>query len=48
MASEHDMDILEFSSYAEENVEIDRQIDQKQAEIAGQKDNSLEAGYRFR
>ncbi len=31
MASEHDMDILEFSSYAEENVVIDRQLDLKLA-----------------
>lgn len=44
MAIEHDMDILEFSRYAEENVQIDRQIDQKQAEIAGQKDELIVEG----
>lgn len=36
MALEHEMDILEFSKYAEDNVEIDRRIDQRQAEIASE------------
>jgi len=34
MAEEHDMDILKFSKYAEDNIEIDKEIDQRQAKIA--------------
>jgi cytidylate kinase len=34
MADEHDMDILKFSEYAEKNIDIDIEIDQRQAEIA--------------
>jgi len=34
MAVEHEMDILKFSEYAEDNIEIDKKIDQRQAEIA--------------
>jgi cytidylate kinase len=34
MAAEHDMDILKFSEYAEDNIDVDKEIDQKQAEIA--------------
>jgi cytidylate kinase len=34
MAEENDMDILEFSAYAEGNDDIDREIDQRQAQAA--------------
>jgi CMP/dCMP kinase len=34
MAEEHDMDILKFSKYAEDNIEIDKEIDQRQVKIA--------------
>jgi cytidylate kinase len=34
MAEERDMDILEFSTFAEGNTEIDREIDQRQAQAA--------------
>lgn len=34
MAREHEMDILEFSKYAEDDIDIDRQIDQRQADTA--------------
>jgi len=37
MASRKDMDILEFSKFAEENVEVDLEIDRRQSEIAKQK-----------
>lgn len=37
MASKKDMDILEFSKFAEENVEVDLEIDRRQSEIAKQK-----------
>lgn len=36
MAVEHEMDILEFSKYAEDNVEVDRAIDERQADIAAE------------
>lgn len=44
MAQEHEMDILEFSRYAEDNLEIDRQIDQRQAEIASEKEDLIVEG----
>lgn len=34
MAAESGMDILKFGKYAEDNVEIDKEIDQRQAKIA--------------
>ncbi len=44
MALEHKMDILEFSKYAEDNIEIDRQIDRKQAEIASKSEELIVEG----
>jgi cytidylate kinase len=44
MAREHDMDILEFSKYAEDNIDVDRQIDQRQAEIAKEKEAIIMEG----
>lgn len=44
MAHEHDMDLLEFGKYAEDNVEIDKEIDQRQAEIASKKDELIVEG----
>lgn len=40
MAAERNMDILEFSKFAEDNMEIDLEIDQRQAQIA-RKSNDL-------
>ena len=34
MAAERNMDVLEFSRFAEDNLEIDLEIDQRQAQIA--------------
>lgn len=44
MARENDMDILQFSEYAENNVEVDKEIDQRQAEIASQNDDIIAEG----
>jgi cytidylate kinase len=44
MAREHDMNILEFSKYAEDNIDVDRQIDQRQAEIAKEKEAIIVEG----
>ncbi len=39
MAAEHDMDIVEFSKYAESNWDVDREVDRNLVEIAKSKDN---------
>lgn len=44
MAREHEMDILEFSKYAEDNIDVDRQIDQRQAEVARECDELIVEG----
>jgi CMP/dCMP kinase len=36
MAQERNMNILEFSKFAEDNIDIDREIDQRQAQIASE------------
>lgn len=44
MAAERDMDVLEFSRFAEENENIDILLDKRQAEIAKQHDNVIVEG----
>jgi cytidylate kinase len=44
MAHEHNMDILEFSKYAESNTQIDDEIDQRQAQMAIEKDHLIVEG----
>ncbi len=44
MAHEHKMDILDFSKYAESNTKIDDEIDQRQAQIASEKDDLIVEG----
>ena len=44
MAAEQDMDILEFSKFAEENEDIDILIDKRQSEIAKEKENLIIEG----
>jgi len=44
MALEHEMDILEFSKYAEDNTEIDREIDERQAKMAGESEELIVEG----
>ncbi|MCE5213199.1 MAG: AAA family ATPase [Methanobacterium sp.] len=44
MAHEHNMDILEFSEFAESNTHIDDEIDQRQAQIAREKDDLIVEG----
>ncbi|MBC7100474.1 (d)CMP kinase [Methanothermobacter tenebrarum] len=44
MAAERGMDILEFSRLAEEDHEIDKEIDKRQAEIAKSKENLIVEG----
>ncbi|MGC9517391.1 MAG: (d)CMP kinase [Methanomicrobiales archaeon] len=44
MAVEKGMEILEFSEFAENNTQIDVEIDKRQAEIAKQKDNLIVEG----
>lgn len=44
MAAEKNMDILEFSKFAEENEDIDIEIDKRQAEIAKEKENLIVEG----
>jgi cytidylate kinase len=44
MAAEKNMDILEFSKFAEENEDIDIDIDKRQAEIAKNKENLIVEG----
>jgi CMP/dCMP kinase len=44
MASEREMDILEFSKFAEGNIEIDQEIDQRQAKLAVEADDLIVEG----
>ena len=44
MAAEHNMDILKFSEFAENNTEIDAEIDQRQAQIAHDSQNLIVEG----
>ncbi len=44
MAVERNMDILEFSKFAEENEEIDIEIDKRQAKIAKERENLIVEG----
>lgn len=44
MAAEKGMDILEFSKYAEDNMDIDREIDERQALIAGESEDLIVEG----
>lgn len=44
MAKEKGMDILEFSAFAENNVNVDQEIDKRQAAIAKEKDNLIVEG----
>lgn len=44
MAAEKDMDILEFSSLAENNTKIDTEIDHRQAKLAKESDNLILEG----
>ncbi len=44
MASERDMDVLEFSEFAEGNLEIDQEIDQRQAQIAAESEDLIVEG----
>jgi len=44
MAAERDMDILEFSKFAEGNTEIDQEIDQRQARIASESEDLIVEG----
>ena len=41
MAKEHNMDIMEFSKYAENNWDIDREIDKRLVELAKKNDNVI-------
>ena len=44
MAAERDMDVLEFSRFAEENEDIDILLDKRQAEIANKSKNLIVEG----
>lgn len=44
MAAERNMDILEFSKFAEDNTEIDAEIDQRQAYIARERQDLIVEG----
>lgn len=44
MAAEYNMDILEFSKYAEGNLNIDQDIDERQAKIASENDDIIIEG----
>ena len=44
MAAERDMDILEFSKFAEENEDIDILIDKRQSELANKSENLIVEG----
>jgi len=44
MAAEKGMDILEFSEFAENNIDIDIEIDKRQAAIAKERDNLIVEG----
>lgn len=44
MAAERGMDILKFSKFAEGNIEIDQEIDQRQAKIAAESEDLIVEG----
>lgn len=44
MAAESDMDILKFGEYAEDNVKIDKEIDQRQKDIAAESEALIVEG----
>jgi cytidylate kinase len=44
MAAERNMDILKFGKYAEDNVEIDKEIDQRQKDIAAESEALIVEG----
>ena len=44
MAKENGMSVLEFSKFAENNTEIDNEIDKRQAEIAKSSENLIVEG----
>ena len=44
MAKEYDMSLLEFSSFAEDNTEIDKEIDKRQVKIAEESENLIVEG----
>ena len=44
MAAECNMTILKFSKYAEDNLDIDREIDQRQAQIASESEDLIVEG----
>lgn len=44
MAAEKDMDVIEFSKFAEENENIDIEIDKRQSQIAKESDNLIIEG----
>jgi CMP/dCMP kinase len=44
MAAEKDMDVIEFSKFAEENEDIDIEIDKRQSQIAKESDNLIIEG----
>lgn len=41
MAKEHNMDLVEFSKYAENNWDVDREIDRRLIELAKENDNII-------
>ena len=44
MAAESGMDILDFSKFAEDNIEVDTEIDRRQAEMARESENLIVEG----
>jgi cytidylate kinase len=44
MAAERSMDVLKFSKFAEGNIEIDQEIDQRQAKLAAESENLIVEG----
>ena len=44
MAAERNMDVLDFSKFAEENLDIDEKIDQRQAQIARERKDLIVEG----
>lgn len=44
MAAEHHMDVLEFSKFAEEHLDIDKEIDQRQGQIARESEDLIVEG----
>src|SRR5690606_38131757 len=44
MAAERGMDVLDFSKFAEGNTDIDREIDQRQAQVARESEDLIVEG----